>query len=46
MPLVANSTDGAVTRKRLETYIANQEKVTVVAATDAATIQSATTLSL
>ena len=44
MPLLANDTSGAVTRKRLETYVALREKVTVVAASDAATTQSATTL--
>ena len=44
MPLLANSTDGAVTRKRLEAWAAKEEKVTVVAATDAATTQSAATL--
>lgn len=44
MPLLANSTDGAVTRKRIETWAALREKVTVVAATDAATTQSAATL--
>ncbi len=44
MPLLANDTDGGLTRKRLETYVALQEKVTVVAATDAATTQSADTL--
>jgi len=44
MPLLANSTDGAVTRKRLESYVATQEKATVVAATDANTTQSAATL--
>ena len=44
MPLLANSTDGAVTRKRLETWAAKEEKVTVVAATDAATTQAAATL--
>jgi hypothetical protein len=44
MPLLANDTDGAVTRKRIESYIALQEKATVVAATDAATTQSAATL--
>jgi hypothetical protein len=37
MPLLGNDTDGAVTRKRLETWAAKEEKVTVVAATDAAT---------
>ena len=44
MPLKGNDTDGAVTRKRLETWVAKEEKVTVVAATDAATTQSAATL--
>jgi hypothetical protein len=44
MPLLANSTDGAVTRKRIESYVALQEKATVVAATDANTTQSAATL--
>ena len=44
MPLIANDTAGAVTRKRIESYVALQEKVTVVAATDAATTQSADTL--
>ena len=44
MPLLANNTDGAVTRKRIESYVALQEKATVVAATDAATVQSAATL--
>ena len=39
MPLKGNDTDGAVTRKRLETWVAKEEKVTVVAATDAATVQ-------
>jgi hypothetical protein len=39
MPLLGNDTDGAVTRKRLETWAALREKVTVVAATDAATIK-------
>ena len=38
MPLLGNDTDGAVTRKRLETWAAKEEKVTVVAATDAATV--------
>ena len=37
MPLLANDTDGAVTRKRLETYIAQREKVTAVAVTAAPT---------
>lgn len=44
MPLLANDTDGALTRKRVETWAAYREKVTVVAATDAATTQSAATL--
>ena len=44
MPLVANSTDGAVTRKRLETYVALQEKATVVALSDEASTQTAATL--
>jgi len=44
MPLLANDTDGALTRKRIETWAAKVEKVTVVAATDAATVQSAATL--
>ena len=44
MPLLGNDTDGAVTRKRLETWVANREKVTVVAATDAATVQTASDL--
>ena len=44
MPLLANDTAGAVTRKRIESYVALQEKATVVAATDAATTQSADTL--
>ena len=45
MPLLANDTDGAVTRKRLETWAAQVEKATVVAATDAATVQTAAQLS-
>ena len=44
MPLIANDTAGAVTRKRIESYVALQEKATIVAATDAATVQSADTL--
>ena len=44
MPLLANDTAGAVTRKRIESYVALQEKATIVAATDAATVQSADTL--
>lgn len=44
MPLLGNDTDGALTRKRLETWATKVEKVTVVAASDAATVQSAATL--
>ena len=44
MPLIANDTDGAVTRKRLETWAAAKEKTTVVAASDEATAQAAATL--
>jgi hypothetical protein len=44
MPLLANDTDGAITRKRVETWAAKEEKVTVVAATDAATVQAQATL--
>lgn len=36
MPLVANSTDGAISRKRVESYVAAREKVTAVAETNAA----------
>ena len=35
MPLVANDTNGAVTRKRLDTWVAQKEKYTAVALTDA-----------
>jgi hypothetical protein len=44
MPLLANDTDGALTRKRVETWASKVEKVTVVAATDAATVQTASDL--
>ena len=44
MPLLANDTSGALTRKRVETWAALREKTTIVAATDAATTQSAATL--
>jgi hypothetical protein len=44
MPLLANDTDGAVTRKRLETWAAKEEKATIVALADEASTQSATTL--
>ena len=37
MPLLANDTQGAITRKRLETYVAQREKVTAVAVTAAPT---------
>jgi len=36
MPLLGNDTDGALTRKRLETYIAANESATAVAVADAA----------
>ncbi len=36
MPLKANDTDGAVSRKRIESYVAANESVTEVAETDAA----------
>ena len=35
MPLLANDTDGAITRKRLESYVAAHESVTEVAVADA-----------
>ena len=35
MPLLANDTDGAITRKRLESYVAANEGVTEVAVADA-----------
>jgi hypothetical protein len=35
MPLLANDTDGAITRKRLESYVAAHEGVTEVAVADA-----------
>lgn len=44
MPLKANSTDGAITRTRIEAWAAAKEKATVVAASDEATTQSAATL--
>lgn len=37
MPLLGNDTDGGVTRKRLETWVAQREKVTAVALSDANT---------
>jgi len=44
MPLLANDTHGAITRKRLETYVAQREKVTAVALTDAASTPTAAQL--
>jgi hypothetical protein len=44
MPLLANDTQGALTRKRVETWAALREKVTVVAATDPATTMTAAQL--
>ena len=44
MPLKANDTDGAVTRKRLESYVAATEGVTEVAVADAATTLTAAQL--
>ena len=44
MPLLANDTSGAITRKRLETYVAQREKVTAVALTDAASTPTAAQL--
>jgi hypothetical protein len=41
MPLLGNDTDGALTRKRLQTYIAAQESATAVAVADAAAILTA-----
>jgi hypothetical protein len=35
MPLKANDTDGAISRKRIEDYVTAREKVTAVAGTDA-----------
>lgn len=35
MPLKANSTDGAISRKRIEDYVTAREKVTAVAGTNA-----------
>lgn len=35
MPLKANDTDGAISRKRIESYVAAREKVTAVAGTNA-----------
>lgn len=43
MPLISN-TNGAIDRTRLADWATKEEKVTVVAATDAATVQSAATL--
>lgn len=44
MPLKPNSTDGTITRKRLEDYITAMEKVAEVAETDAAQTLSASEL--
>jgi len=44
MPLLGNDTDGAVTRKRLETWVAQKEKYTAVALTDAAATPTAAQL--
>jgi hypothetical protein len=43
MPLISND-NGAIDRSRLADWATKEEKVTVVAATDAATTQSAATL--
>jgi hypothetical protein len=43
MPLISN-TSGAIDRTRLAAWATKEEKVTVVAATDAATVQVAATL--
>jgi hypothetical protein len=43
MPLKSN-TNGAIDRTRLAAWVAKEEKSTVVAATDAATVQTAATL--
>ena len=44
MPLKANDTDGAVTRKRVESYVATQEGVTEVAVADEASTLTAAQL--
>lgn len=44
MPLKANDTDGAVTRKRVESYVAAQEGVTEVAVADEASTLTAAQL--
>jgi hypothetical protein len=44
MPLKANDTDGAVSRKRVESYVAGREGVTEVAETDAAQTLTASEL--
>ena len=43
MPLISND-NGAIDRTRLAAWATKEEKTTVVAATDAATVQSAATL--
>lgn len=44
MPLVGNTTSGALTRTRIADYIAGQESVTVVAVTDAARVATSAEL--
>jgi hypothetical protein len=44
MPLKANDTDGAVSRKRVESYVAGREGVAEVAETDAAQTLTASEL--
>jgi hypothetical protein len=44
MPLVPNDTDGAISRKRIQDWVAAREKTVVVAAADENTTQSAATL--
>jgi len=44
MPLKSNDTDGAISRKRIESYVTAREKVTAVALTDAAATLTAAQL--
>lgn len=44
MPLVGNTTSGALSRQRIADYIAASESVTVVAVTDAARVSTAAEL--
>jgi hypothetical protein len=44
MPLKSNDTDGAISRKRIESYVTAHEKVTPVALTDAAATLTAAQL--